>query len=134
MPTAPSARRIIEISLLRIIKWKNFALRSFRFGLFLQLLIKIFFDSTSLSPSRLKIRFKEKFANFRLLIYITQVLFQEKREKNGMSRFPICTVYGLYCSIIYVYQDIRAIFYHFSAVKLGSIFHYVIENFSPKIQ
>ena len=42
MPTAPSARSIFEISFLRIIKWKNFALRSFRFLLFLQLLLKIF--------------------------------------------------------------------------------------------
>ena len=56
MPTAPSARRIIEMSFLRIIKCKNFALRRFIFRLFLQFLLKIFFDSMSLSPSRSKIQ------------------------------------------------------------------------------
>ena len=44
------------IKLLRIIKWINFALRSFTLWMFLQLLLKNFFDSTSLSPSRSKIR------------------------------------------------------------------------------
>ena len=60
MHTAPSARRITEISFLRILKWKKIALRNFRFWLFLQLLLKnlFWFDlSTSLSLSRSKIRF-----------------------------------------------------------------------------
>ena len=40
-------------SLIRIIKWISFAFRSIRYWLFLQLLVKNFFGSTSLSPSML---------------------------------------------------------------------------------
>ena len=46
----------VGMKLLRIIKWKNFAFRSFRFRLFLQLLLQKFFDSKHLRPSRSKIR------------------------------------------------------------------------------
>ena len=45
------------IKLIRIIKWKNFALNIFRFWLFLQLLVQNLFDPTSLSLSRSKIIF-----------------------------------------------------------------------------
>ena len=38
-------------------KWKNFALKIFRFWLFLQILFQNLFDSTYLSLSRSKIRF-----------------------------------------------------------------------------
>ena len=48
MPTAPSVERIFEISLIRILKQKNFALKSFIFGLLLQLLLKKFFLTQSI--------------------------------------------------------------------------------------
>ena len=103
MPTAPSARRIIEISFHRIIKWEKIALRSFRFWLLLQLLLKNFFDSTSLSLSRSKIKFYffgEVDLLFNCFYYFLRAYFcvtnifcirlYSTNERNGLWNHPNC--------------------------------------------
>ena len=54
MPTAPSVRRIIEISFLRIIKWKNFALKEVSdFDCFFNFYLKYFWFKVS-KPFQIK--------------------------------------------------------------------------------
>ena len=66
------------IKLIRIIKWKNFALKFFRFWLFLQLLLQNLIDSTSLRLSRSKIRFFRRNSRSGLLIWLFLRMKQRK--------------------------------------------------------
>ena len=60
-----------SIKLIRIIKWKNFAVKFFRFWLFLQLLRQNLIDSTSLNLSRSKILFFRQKSSSGLLIWFS---------------------------------------------------------------